>query len=68
MLTTYFMYGWAASPERLAAATVTTIAFAVLAYALHAVNHRQRSLADSLVSYCFREAVQVHLPRWPRSS
>lgn len=44
------MYGWAESPERLAAATVTTIAFAVLAYALHAVN-RSAAVAGGLA--CF---------------
>ncbi|MFZ3264515.1 MAG: DUF92 domain-containing protein [Terriglobales bacterium] len=50
MLTTYFMYGWAVSPERLTVATVTTIAFAALAYALHAVN-RSAAVAGGLA--CF---------------
>lgn len=44
------MYGWVVSPERLTVVTVITIAFAVLAYALHAVN-RSAAVAGGLA--CF---------------
>jgi uncharacterized protein (TIGR00297 family) len=50
MLTAYFMYGWAVTPERLTVAATVTLGFAVLAHALRAVN-RSAAVAGGLV--CF---------------
>jgi len=50
MLTSFVGHGWASSPERLAIAATVTLAFAVLARALHGVN-RSGALAGGLA--CF---------------
>ena len=50
MLTPLLAHGWASSPERWAIAAVVTLAFAVLARALHGVN-RSGALAGALA--CF---------------
>ena len=50
MLTSFVGHGWASSPERLAIAATVTLAFAVLARALHGVN-RSGTLAGGFV--CF---------------
>ena len=50
MLTSFVGHGWASSPERLAIAATVTLAFAVLARALHGVN-RSGALAGGFA--CF---------------
>jgi uncharacterized protein (TIGR00297 family) len=50
MLTSFVGHGWASSPERLAIAATVTLAFAVLARALHGVN-RSGALAGGVA--CF---------------
>jgi uncharacterized protein (TIGR00297 family) len=50
MLTSFLRYGWASSPERLTIAAAVTLAFAVLARALHGVN-RSGALAGGFA--CF---------------
>ena len=50
MLTSFVGHGWASSPERLAIAATVTLAFAVLAHALHGVN-RSGALAGGFA--CF---------------
>src|SRR5258708_4051079 len=50
MLTSFLGHGWASSPERLAIAAAVTLAFAVLARALHGVN-QSGALAGGLA--CF---------------
>jgi uncharacterized protein (TIGR00297 family) len=50
MLTSFVGHGWASSPERLAIALTVTLAFAVLAHALHGVN-RSGALAGGFA--CF---------------
>lgn len=50
MLTPFFSYGWALTPERLAVAAAVTLGFAMLACALHGVN-RSGAFAGGLA--CF---------------
>jgi uncharacterized protein (TIGR00297 family) len=50
MLTSFVGHGWASSPERLAVAATVTLAFALLARALHGVN-RSGALAGGFAGF-----------------